>query len=150
MSLLTPELRAALRAQYRSDAADKRPLVKLFNPLSAATWLASELAEDGDTLFGLADLGFGCPELGWFSLSEIESLRLPFGLRIERDRHFATDLPLSVWADWARKAGSIFWAEQLLGSGDAQHRGNAAEGEAQLRRARDTATDIADRFPPSG
>ncbi|MDT8760557.1 DUF2958 domain-containing protein [Sphingomonas psychrotolerans] len=132
MIRLTPELRAALRAQFDSEATDKRPLVKLFNPLSAATWLASELAEDGDTLFGLADLGLGCPELGYFSLREIKSLRLPFGLRIERDLIFATDLPLSVWADWARKAGSILWDEALL------------------RRARDTATDIADRFPPSG
>ncbi|NIJ63132.1 hypothetical protein FHR20_000063 [Sphingomonas leidyi] len=132
MMLLTPELRAALHAQCDSEATDKRPLVKLFNPLSAATWLASELAEDGDTLFGLADLGFGCPELGTFSLREIESLRLPFGLRIERDLLFATDLPLSVWADRARKARSILQAETLL------------------RRARDTATRIADRFPPSG
>ncbi len=130
MSLLTPELRAALRAQYRSEATDRRPLVKLFHPLSAATWLASELAEDGDALFGLADLGFGCPELGWFSLSEIEALRLPYGLRIERDLYFATDLPLTDWAAWARKAGSILWAEALL------------------RRARDTASDLSDRFPP--
>jgi hypothetical protein len=132
MSLLTPELRAALREQYRSDAVDKRPLVKLFHPLSAATWLASELDEDGDSLFGLADLGFGCPELGWFSLAEIESLRLPFGLRIERDLNFSTTLTLSDWAAWARKAGSILWAEALL------------------RRASATASDLADRFPPSG
>ena len=132
MTLLTPELRAGLRAQCHSDAKDKRPLVKLFHPLSAATWLASELAEDGDALFGLADLGFGCPELGWFSLHEIESLRLPFGLRIERDLAFTTTLALSDWAAWARKAGSILWAEALI------------------RRASDTASDLADRFPPSG
>ncbi|MEN3746049.1 DUF2958 domain-containing protein [Sphingomonas sp. HF-S3] len=132
MSLLTPELRAALRVQYRSDDADKRPLVKFFHPLSPATWLASELDDDGDALFGLADLGFGCPELGWFSLSEIEALRLPYGLRIERDSNFATTLPLADWTSWARKAGSILTAEALL------------------RRASDTARDLADRFPPSG
>ena len=68
MILLTPEIRAALRANDRarlagdSERVDPPPVVKLFNPLGAATWLASELAEDGDTLFGLADLGFGCPE----------------------------------------------------------------------------------------
>jgi len=148
--LLTPELRAALREQAGSDAGDKRPLVKLFNPMGAATWLASELDADGDTLFGLADLGVGCPELGYFSLAEIEALRLPFGLRIERDLHFSTTVTLSDWAAWARKAGSILWAEQLLGSGDAQHRGNAAEGETLLRSASDTASDLTDRFPPSG
>jgi hypothetical protein len=90
------------------------PVVKLFNPVGAATWLATELADDGDTLFGLADLGFGCPELGCFSLSEIASTRLPYGLQIERDLGFASTHPVSVWAEWSRRAGSILWAETLL------------------------------------
>lgn len=119
MILLTPELRAALRAndiaRRTGDAAlDPPPVVKLFNPVGGATWLATELDEDGDTLFGLADLGFGCPELGYFSLSEIASVRLPFGLSIERDLSFATSFSLSIWAEWARRAGSILWAETLL------------------------------------
>jgi hypothetical protein len=116
MNLLTPELRAALR---RNGAAsdhpghDPAPLVKFFNPLGPATWLATELHADGDTLFGLADLGFGCPELGTFSLSELAAVRLPFGLGIERDLMFASDVPLSVWARSARLAGSILLAERL-------------------------------------
>jgi hypothetical protein len=105
---------AALCAQARRADFDPVPVLKLFNPLSAATWLATELYADGDTLFGLADLGFGCPELGTFSLSEIAGVHLPFGLRIERDIAFETKFPLSVWADWARRAGSILWAETLL------------------------------------
>src|SRR3546814_8505963 len=107
MILITPEQRAALRAN--ADAAaqgapgrDPAPVVKLFSPIGAATWLATELAADGDTLFGLADLGFGCPELGSFSLAEISALRLPFGLTVERDLYFSSDVPLSVWADAAR------------------------------------------------
>jgi hypothetical protein len=130
--LLTPELRAALRLAATHDAGDKRPLVKFFNPLGAATWLASELGEDGDTLFGLADLGFGCPELGYFSLHEIAALRLPFGLRIERDLIFSTTHSLSVWSAWSRKAGSILTAEALL------------------RRASATAAELTNGFPPSG
>ncbi|MGV7120430.1 DUF2958 domain-containing protein [Sphingopyxis sp. 550A] len=123
MILLPPDLRALLRAndEARRVAAlvetrepDPAPVVKFFNPLGAATWLASELYEDGDTLFGLADLGFGCPELGVFSLHEIASVRLPFGLGIERDLTFASDTPLSVWADAARAAGSISQAETQL------------------------------------
>jgi hypothetical protein len=66
------------------------------------------------TYFGLADLGFGCPELGVFSLSEIAAVRLPFGLFIERDTGFTTAHPLSVWANTARQAGSIVAAEQIL------------------------------------
>jgi hypothetical protein len=118
MILLTPDLRAALRANAEESARgpghDPAPVVKFFNPAGAATWLATELDGDGDTLFGLADLGFGCPELGCFSLSEIERLRLPFGLTIERDLCFETPHPLSVWAECARRAGSILSAEPLL------------------------------------
>jgi hypothetical protein len=148
MDLLTPELRAALRANADASSStatradpqtdpdardhDPAPVVKYVSPVGAATWLATELDADGDTLFGLADLGFGCPELGTFSLAEIEALRLPFGLTVERDLFFASRHPLSVWTDAARSAGSILWAERLLGSADAQHRGNAVEGERLL------------------
>jgi hypothetical protein len=122
MILLPPELRFALRANDISRRAcdekgtrfDPPPVIKLFNPLGAATWLATELAEDDDTLFGLADLGFGCPELGYFSLSEIVAVRLPFGLFIERDLSFESAFPLTIWTAWARRAGSILWAETLL------------------------------------
>lgn len=123
MILLTPELHAALRANdsarraAQADGArepDPLPVLKLFNPMGAATWLATELDADGDTLFGLADLGFGCPELGCFSLSEIESVRLPGGLGIERDLYFAARFPLSAYAEAARIAGRITEAEALL------------------------------------
>jgi hypothetical protein len=122
MILLSPDLRFALRAndinrracESFATAFDPPPLVKLFNPLSAGTWLATELADDGDTLFGLADFGFGCPELGTFSLSEIAAVRLPYGMAIERDIALETPFPLSRWAATAREAGSIIWAEQLL------------------------------------
>lgn len=123
MILLIPDLRFALRANDISRRAAARdgkpepdpvPVVKLFNPLGAATWLATELGEDDDTLFGLADLGFGCPELGYFSLSEIASLRLPFGLGIERDIGFATTARLSVWADTARRVGSVIQAQAVI------------------------------------
>ncbi|MGF7150084.1 hypothetical protein FHS96_003742 [Sphingomonas zeicaulis] len=123
MIILPPAIRDALRANDGLRLAamarglsepDPVPILRLFNPLGAATWLATELALDGDTLFGLADLGFGCPELGSFSLREILGLRLPFGLGIERDIAFSTDHPLSDWADAARRAGSILDAARLL------------------------------------
>jgi hypothetical protein len=88
------------------------PVVKLFNPIGAGTWLASELDEDGDTLFGLADLGE--PELGCFSLAEMEALELPFGMGIERDLPFEGALPLSVYAQAARTAGRIVLDDRLL------------------------------------
>lgn len=125
MILLTPDLRFALRANDINHRAAQRdgkpepdpvPVLKLFNPVGAATWLATELDSDDDTLFGLADLGFGCPELGYFSLSEFASVRLPFGLGIERDIGFETPHPLSVWADAARRTGLILSAQHALRS----------------------------------
>lgn len=123
MILLTPELRARLIANAQAHAAaqasgrpepDPVPLVKFFNPCGAATWLASELDPDGDVLFGLADLGFGCPELGSFSLAELRRVRLPFGLGIERDLFFEARFPLSAYADAARRTGSIRQGTALL------------------------------------
>jgi hypothetical protein len=123
MIALPQSLRAALAANGAATRDARRaaraepdsvPLLKLFNPLGAATWLATELGDDGDTLFGLADLGFGCPELGYFSLLEIDSVRLPFGLGIERDEDFRTPFALSVWAEQARRSGSILQAEAVL------------------------------------
>lgn len=98
----------------RGEPFDPLPVLKLFNPVGAATWIATELDEDDDTLFGVADLGFGCPELGSFSLAEIASVRLPFGLFIERDEHFEPLAPLSRWAETARREGSIIAAEAAL------------------------------------
>ena len=114
MILLPTDLRRRLLAQGEARGRHQVPLLKLFNPLGAATWLASELDADGDTLFGLADLGFGCPELGSFSLAEIEALRLPYGCRIERDLTFSARFPLVVYAEAARRQGRIVERERWL------------------------------------
>ncbi|MFN0145959.1 MAG: DUF2958 domain-containing protein [Dehalococcoidia bacterium] len=83
---LTVADRKALPPLYEQDGkgCDAIAYVKFFNPTGAATWYATEF--DGDDLFfGLCDLGFGEPELGYFSLSELLSVRVRFGLTIERD-----------------------------------------------------------------
>lgn len=108
--LITHELRTHLRRNADLTAQreqDHRPVVKFFTPDASATWLFTELAPDGDTLFGLCDLGQGTPELGYASLSEIRSLRGPLRLLVERDRHFRADKPLSAYAEEARQLGRI-------------------------------------------
>jgi hypothetical protein len=112
MILLTDDLRERLVANGRDPDADHVPVVKFFNPLGEGVWLATELDADGDTLYGLADLGD--PEIGRFSLLEMTSVRLPFGMGIERDILFATDLPLSAWAEASHQAGSIRAAERIV------------------------------------
>lgn len=60
-------------------------LIKFFTPDSNWTWYASEF--DGeDIFFGLVS-GFAI-ELGYFSLSELQSVKGPLGLPIERDIYF--------------------------------------------------------------
>lgn len=62
--------------------------VKWFNPMGAATWYITEYDPEDRTAFGWCDLGVGYPELGYVSLAEVESVRLPGGLKIERDLWF--------------------------------------------------------------
>ena len=112
MILLTDTQRDRLLANARDRDQDHIPVVKFFNPFGAGVWLATELDEDGDIMFGLADIGY--PELGSWSLNELRSIRLPFGMGIERDLLFTGDFPISVWAEAARETGSIRAAERLL------------------------------------
>jgi len=112
MILLTPSHRARLLANGRMPDADHIPVVKFFNPLGEGVWLATELDVDGDIMFGLADLGY--PELGSWSLTEMQSVRLPFGMGIERItmlKHGIPDLRPFYEADIR---GSIRAAERLL------------------------------------
>jgi len=87
---------------------DPMPVVKLFTPYGAATWLLTELHhEDPDIAFGLCDLGMGFPELGSVSITELASLRGSLGFAVEADLHFKAQAPLSVYARLAHMAGQI-------------------------------------------
>jgi len=48
-------------------------------------------------MFGLCDLG--CPELGYASLNEMQAVRGPFGLGIERDLHWRAMTVAEVRSD---------------------------------------------------
>lgn len=90
---LTEQLLANGRAQRAAidkgdNALDFKPVVKLFTPDAQCTWLLTELDPDGGLAFGLCDLGLGCPELGYVSLTELYAVRGKLGLPVERDRHF--------------------------------------------------------------
>lgn len=65
--------------------------VKWFAPVGAATWFITEFGGSAEPrlAFGWCDLGLGTPELGYVSLDEVRQLRLPLGLRVERDLWFA-------------------------------------------------------------
>ena len=109
--LITDEQRARLLAngQITAEGGDHDPLpvVKLFTPDAHATWLLSELADDGDTAYGLCDIGIGMPELGNVRISELASIVGPLKLPIERDLYFIAKRTLSDYARLARANGSI-------------------------------------------
>ncbi len=107
MKLPTKANFAALAANVDVAEMDRKPVVKFFAPTGSATWLISEIEEDGDTMFGLADLGMGFPEIGSVSLKELSEVKGAFGLGIERDYHFTADKTLAEYADEARAAGRI-------------------------------------------
>jgi hypothetical protein len=100
--------RAQAAAQRRDESIDFKPVVKLFTPDAGATWLLTELdPADPDIAFGLCDLGLGFPEIGSVSLAELEAVRGPLGLAVERDLSFQATKTLSEYADEARSAGRI-------------------------------------------
>ena len=87
MKLLTQEIRKKLPALYSQEDKGGKAVahVKFFTPDSSYTFFATEF--DGeDTFFGLVD-GHE-KELGYFSLKELESVRGPLGLPIERDLYW--------------------------------------------------------------
>jgi hypothetical protein len=86
MQVLTQALRKQLPPLYATEHEDD-PLVicKFFYPDCSLTWYAIEF--DGDDLFfGWVDSDF--PELGYFTLHEMQQTRGNLGLPIERDVHF--------------------------------------------------------------
>lgn len=100
-------------------------MVKFFHPVGIGTWLATELDADGDILFGLAELN-DAPELGSFSLEELATLKLPFGMHIERDLFFTGAFPISAYAEAARGTGSITAAIRILSNAARAKRGKGA------------------------
>ena len=83
----------------RNPAFDPKPVVKLFTPDAACTWLLAYLdPEDHDIAFGLCDLGLVFAECGSVRISEIRELRGRLGLPVERDKFFEAEYPLSVYA----------------------------------------------------
>lgn len=90
MMLMTKELEQELMkypiGSQDGKGEEAKVIVKYFNPCGVGTWLITEgeKQENGDwLLFGYCHLFEW--EWGYVTLSELESVRLPFGLSIERE-----------------------------------------------------------------
>ena len=110
--LITDQARAQLLANGRGRAAglaiDPLPVVRLFTPDAHATWLLASLdPADGDTAWGVMDVGIGMPELGQIKLSDLASIVGPNKQPVMRDRYFKAVRPLSEYLRLAQENGSI-------------------------------------------
>jgi hypothetical protein len=85
--LLDSKSRKALPPLYSQDGKGGEAIayVKFFTPDSSFTWYALEF-DGSDRFFGLVD--GQAKELGYFSLSELETVRGPLGLSVERDLYW--------------------------------------------------------------
>ncbi len=111
MTFLTEQQRSQMlangAARARGEVIDPLPVVKLYTLDAGAAWLLSDLDDDGDRAYGLCDAGTGFPELGHVSLSALEGVRGPRGMRIVADPHFKARQSLSAYAADATRDGSI-------------------------------------------
>jgi len=115
MKLLTKSIEKKLPALYATEKTpteEKVAVCKFFTPWAGWTWYvveASAVLPDGDNVpltdpraetredvlfFGLVDGNE--KEWGYFTLSELESVNGPVGLKIERDTGF-NDKPVSKY-----------------------------------------------------
>lgn len=110
--LVTEEDRARLLAHGQVRAAgqdtDPLPVVRLFTPDAHVTWLLASLdPADGDTAYGLIDLGIGMPALGTVKLSDLASIVGPRKRPVMRDLHYQPVRRLSEYVRLAQEDGSI-------------------------------------------
>ncbi|HBN8432889.1 TPA: DUF2958 domain-containing protein [Pseudomonas aeruginosa] len=110
--LITADERTRLLANGQARAAgqsiDPMPVVRIFTPDAHVTWLLASLdPADGDTAYGLIDLGIGMPALGTVKLSDLASIVGPRKQPVMRDRYFQPMRPLSEYVRLAQENGSI-------------------------------------------
>nr|WP_315593597.1 DUF2958 domain-containing protein [uncultured Cupriavidus sp.] len=110
--LITNDQREQLLANGKMSAAgrtiDPVPVVRMFTPDAHVTWLLATLdPSDGDTAWGLIDLGIGMPELGTIKLSDLASIVGPRKRPVLRDLYFRATRPLSEYVRLAQLDGSI-------------------------------------------
>ena len=110
--LATVPERAQLLANGEARAAgraiDPVPVVRLFTPDAHVTWLLVSLdPADGDTAYGLIDLGIGMPALGTVKLSDLAAIVGPCKRPVMRDSYFQPVRQLSEYVRLAQENGSI-------------------------------------------
>ena len=90
MKLITPEFEEIMKnypLYSQQNESDPVIAAKFFDPYGAATWWITEYNPVEKIAFGYVT-GLVEDEFGYVSLTEMESIKRPFGLTIERDLYF--------------------------------------------------------------
>ena len=93
---MTKDIKRKAQKQY-IEGSDMEQMVvaKYFDPVGSWKWFLMNMDKDEDYCWGIVK-GFEV-EMGSFTISELESIKLPFGLGIERDLHFEPMKASEVW-----------------------------------------------------
>lgn len=84
----------ALYANENKTPEEIKVPLKLFNPMGPQTWYITELDPATNRAFGYMT-GMGFDELGYIDLNELQAIRLPYGMYIERDIYWDTETTLA-------------------------------------------------------
>ena len=96
MKLLTKAITNRAIKQYPLGSDMEQMVVaKFFNPVGLGVWYLMNMHEDNDYCWGICHIFEW--EMGSFSINELKSLELPFGLNIERDKFFKPVKAIDLW-----------------------------------------------------
>ena len=95
MKLLTKEIKEKAIKQY-DEGSDMEQMVvaKFFNPVGRGTWYLMNM-QDESYCWGICHIYEW--EIGSFSIEELKSVPLPWGLKIERDKSFKPVKASELW-----------------------------------------------------
>ena len=87
MKLMTKAIKEKAVKQF-DEGSDMEQMVvaKYFDPVGSWKWFLMNMDKDGDYCWGIVE--GNAVEMGSFSMRELEGIKRPFGLGIERDTMF--------------------------------------------------------------
>ena len=96
MKLMTKDIKRKAQKQYiEGSDMEQNVVAKYFDPMGSWKWFLMNMDKDGDYCWGIVE--GNAVEMGSFSMKELENIKIPFGLTIERDTLFEPMKASEVW-----------------------------------------------------